>query len=57
MTHRNLLASMAAVEVAVPLYEDDVTLAVLPFFHIYGMNVIMNPVAGIRRDHRDDAAF
>ena len=43
LTHRNLLASMSAVEAAVPLYENDVTLAVLPFFHIYGMNVIMNP--------------
>jgi len=44
LTHRNLLASMAVLDPAVPVGEDDVALAVLPFFHIYGMNAIMNPV-------------
>jgi acyl-CoA synthetase (AMP-forming)/AMP-acid ligase II len=43
LTHRNLLASMAVLDSAVHLTEDDVALAVLPFFHIYGMNAIMNP--------------
>jgi acyl-CoA synthetase (AMP-forming)/AMP-acid ligase II len=43
LTHRNLLASMAVLDSVVHLSEDDVALAVLPFFHIYGMNVIMNP--------------
>jgi acyl-CoA synthetase (AMP-forming)/AMP-acid ligase II len=43
LTHRNLLASMAVLDQAVHLREDDVALAVLPFFHIYGMNAIMNP--------------
>ena len=43
LTHRNLLASMAVLDSAVHLREDDVALAVLPFFHIYGMNAIMNP--------------
>ena len=43
LTHRNLLASLAVLNSVVHLSEDDVALAVLPFFHIYGMNVIMNP--------------
>lgn len=43
LTHRNLVANMEAVNEVVPLREDDVVLAVLPFFHIYGLNVIMNP--------------
>ena len=43
LTHRNLLASLAVLDSIVHLSEDDVALAVLPFFHIYGMNVIMNP--------------
>jgi acyl-CoA synthetase (AMP-forming)/AMP-acid ligase II len=43
LTHRNLLANLVAIESVVPLREDDVVLAVLPFFHIYGLNVIMNP--------------
>ncbi len=43
LTHRNLLASMAVLDPAVHVREDDVALAVLPFFHIYGMNAIMNP--------------
>jgi acyl-CoA synthetase (AMP-forming)/AMP-acid ligase II len=44
LTHRNLLASIAVLERVVSLREDDVALVVLPFFHIYGMNAIMNPV-------------
>jgi len=44
LTHRNLLASIAVLQSVVSLREDDVALAVLPFFHIYGMNAIMNPV-------------
>jgi len=43
LTHRNLLASMAVLDPVVGLREDDVVLAVLPFFHIYGMNAVMNP--------------
>jgi acyl-CoA synthetase (AMP-forming)/AMP-acid ligase II len=44
LTHRNLLASITLMDSVVGLREDDVALAVLPFFHIYGMNAIMNPV-------------
>ncbi len=42
LTHGNLVANIAqcfAQEIASP---DDTLLAVLPFFHIYGMNVLMN---------------
>jgi acyl-CoA synthetase (AMP-forming)/AMP-acid ligase II len=42
LTHRNLVANLYQVEVLQDLGEDDVVLAVLPFFHIYGMNVVMN---------------
>jgi len=42
LTHRNLVANIAQCAAALPVGQDDVVLAVLPFFHIYGMNVIMN---------------
>ena len=38
-----LLASLAVLDSVVHLTEDGAALAVAPFFHIYGMNVIMNP--------------
>ena len=46
LTHRNLVANLAQLEamaphVAVPVDGDDVVLGLLPFFHIYGMTVIM----------------
>ena len=42
LTHRNLVANLAQVHGAMPLDPDDVVVAVLPFFHIYGMQVILN---------------
>jgi acyl-CoA synthetase (AMP-forming)/AMP-acid ligase II len=42
LTHRNLVANMAQTEAHLPLGEDEVVFAVLPFFHIYGMQVLMN---------------
>ncbi|HEX2126738.1 MAG TPA: AMP-binding protein, partial [Thermoleophilaceae bacterium] len=42
LTHRNLVANMSQNQVAFPIGEDDVLVGVLPFFHIYGMVVIMN---------------
>ena len=42
LTHRNLVANLAQNEVAFPIAEDDTVIGVLPFFHIYGMVVIMN---------------
>jgi acyl-CoA synthetase (AMP-forming)/AMP-acid ligase II len=42
LSHRNLVANMSQNQVAFPIGEDDVLVGVLPFFHIYGMVVIMN---------------
>ncbi|ACU40551.1 4-coumarate--CoA ligase family protein [Actinosynnema mirum] len=42
LTHRNLVANVAQCEPALGLGPDSRVLAVLPFFHIYGMNVLMN---------------
>ena len=42
LTHRNLVANILQCDAVFGLRQDDVTLGVLPFFHIYGMVVIMN---------------
>ncbi|MDQ3935980.1 MAG: 4-coumarate--CoA ligase family protein [Actinomycetota bacterium] len=42
LTHRNLVANIAQIEPCFPTGEDDTLVGVLPFFHIYGMVVIMN---------------
>jgi acyl-CoA synthetase (AMP-forming)/AMP-acid ligase II len=42
LTHRNLVANLAQFAPMWPYGPDDVVCAVLPMFHIYGMNVIMN---------------
>ncbi|MCA5893661.1 AMP-binding protein [Isoptericola sp. NEAU-Y5] len=42
LTHRNLVANVVQGEPYIPLGPDDVIPAVLPFFHIYGMTVLMN---------------
>jgi len=42
LTHRNLIANIAQVAGPAGLSEDETLIAVLPFFHIYGMQVIMN---------------
>ncbi len=44
--HDNLVANIAQVVSAARLDQDETFIAVLPFFHIYGMQVIMN--AGLR---------
>ncbi len=42
LTHRNVVANMEqTIHSAVSLFEDDVVIGLLPFFHIYGMVVIM----------------
>jgi len=46
LTHRNLVANICQIQglhdyTAVPVTADDVVLGLLPFFHIYGMVVIM----------------
>lgn len=42
LTHRNLVANVAQGGAVLQLSGNDSVMAVLPFFHIYGMNAIMN---------------
>ena len=42
LTHRNLVANIAQMEHTFVPSDGEVALAVLPFFHIYGMQVLMN---------------
>ena len=42
LTHRNLVANVLQTDGTIPVDDDDVSIGVLPFFHIYGMTVIMN---------------
>ncbi|SDP00849.1 4-coumarate--CoA ligase [Nakamurella panacisegetis] len=42
LTHRNLVANIAQGGPVIGVTRADRILAVLPFFHIYGMNVLMN---------------
>ncbi|MCQ4118141.1 AMP-binding protein [Rhodococcus tibetensis] len=42
LTHSNLVANIAQCTPMLRITSDDAVSAVLPFFHIYGMNVIMN---------------
>ena len=42
LTHRNLVANLEQIQAAFPIEPDDALIGVLPFFHIYGMTVIMN---------------
>lgn len=41
LTHRNLVANVAQIR-PLRMVADDVIVAVLPFFHIYGMTVLLN---------------
>src|SRR4029077_15206436 len=42
LTHRNLVSNIEQTLAAVAVREDDAFVAVLPFFHVYGMQVLMN---------------
>jgi acyl-CoA synthetase (AMP-forming)/AMP-acid ligase II len=42
LTHRNLVANVAQIRPLHGMVSDDAVLAVLPFFHIYGMTVLLN---------------
>ncbi|MCF3939398.1 MULTISPECIES: 4-coumarate--CoA ligase family protein [Gordonia] len=42
LTHRNLVANVAQIKPLQGMTADDVVIAVLPFFHIYGMTVLLN---------------
>ena len=42
LSHRNLVANVHQCRISIRLDSDDRVLAVLPFFHIYGMTVLLN---------------
>ncbi|GAB2639775.1 AMP-binding protein [Kribbella swartbergensis] len=42
LTHRNISTNIAQAEVMITLGEDERIIAILPFFHIYGLTVLMN---------------
>jgi acyl-CoA synthetase (AMP-forming)/AMP-acid ligase II len=42
LSHRNLVANILQARSSLEMTDDDVVIGVLPFFHIYGMTVIMN---------------
>ena len=42
LTHYNLVANLLQIEAAGHLGENDILICVLPFFHIYGLQVILN---------------
>ena len=42
LTHRNLVANLVQAGAGIEIAERDKVMAFLPFFHIYGMTVIMN---------------
>ncbi len=42
LRHDNLVANLEQFQASFPIGEDDTLIGVLPFFHIYGMTVIMN---------------
>jgi acyl-CoA synthetase (AMP-forming)/AMP-acid ligase II len=44
LSHRNLVANILQSSAQQPVTEKDTIMAVLPFFHIYGLNVVMNAV-------------
>ncbi len=42
LTHHNLVSNLVQIDALLPYDDGEVALAVLPFFHIYGMQVLMN---------------
>jgi len=50
LSHRNLVVNVDQVQAMLDIRAGDSTVAFLPFFHIYGLNVLMNPflAAGAR---------
>jgi acyl-CoA synthetase (AMP-forming)/AMP-acid ligase II len=42
LTHRSLVASLCQTRLAHPVAEDDVVIAALPLFHIYGLQITLN---------------
>jgi len=48
LTHRNLVANVAQTRPVQEVAADDVVIAIMPFFHIYGMTVLLNAVLHAR---------
>ena len=48
LTHRNLVANVAQIRPVQDVQADDVVIAIMPFFHIYGMTVLLNAVLHAR---------
>jgi acyl-CoA synthetase (AMP-forming)/AMP-acid ligase II len=48
LTHRNLVANVAQTRPVQEIAADDVVIAIMPFFHIYGMTVLLNAVLHAR---------
>src|SRR5574340_956548 len=48
LTHRNLVANVAQIRPLLGMDADDKILAVLPFFHIYGLTVLLNAALNAR---------
>ncbi|HEX5144928.1 MAG TPA: AMP-binding protein [Mycobacterium sp.] len=48
LTHRNLVANIAQIRPVQDVHGHDTVLAVLPFFHIYGMTVLLNAALDAR---------
>ncbi|MBT8214734.1 MAG: 4-coumarate--CoA ligase family protein [Acidimicrobiia bacterium] len=44
LTHHNLTSNLAQAKHVLDITDDEVIIAVLPFFHIYGMQILMNGV-------------
>ncbi len=44
LTHHNLVSNLAQAQHAIVIGEEDRVVAILPFFHIYGMQVLLNGV-------------
>ena len=42
LTHRNIVANVVQTSMAEGITESEVVIATLPFYHIYGMVVVMN---------------
>ena len=42
LSHRNLIANALQTGSTIPVEDEDISIGVLPFFHIYGQTVIMN---------------
>ena len=42
LTHRNIATNISQAEVMITVAQDERIIAILPFFHIYGLSVLMN---------------